>query len=187
MSRIGKQPIDLPQGVEAKIEGNTIVVKGPKGELKNNFDAMVEIKLKEEGGKKQIITSVAHPEELAEKTYWGTVRSIIAGMVQGVSQGFEKKLELVGVGYKVSVSGKEVNLDVGFSHSVKYQLPEGIEAKVEKNILSISGIDKQLVGQVAAEIRSIRKPEPYKGKGIKYIDEAVRRKAGKAAKTGAAE
>ncbi|MBU0648635.1 50S ribosomal protein L6, partial [Patescibacteria group bacterium] len=159
---------------------------GPKGELKNNFGVIVGISLKEEDGKKQIVTSVAHPEELNEKTHWGTVRSIIAGMVQGVSQGFEKKLELVGVGYKVSVSGKEVKLDVGFSHPVKYQLPEGIEAKAEKNILCISGIDKQLVGQVTAEIRSVRKPEPYKGKGIKYVGEVIRRKAGKAAKSGAA-
>lgn len=187
MSRIGKQPVILPQGVEAKIEGNSITIKGPKGELKYSFNPLVKLEIAEEDGEKQIVASVARPEEKIQNTNWGTVRSNVANMVQGVNQGFEKKLELVGVGYKVSVAGKEMKLEVGYSHPVKYELPEGIEAKVEKNNITISGIDKQLVGQVAAEIRSVRKPEPYKGKGIKYSDEIIRRKAGKAAKAGGGE
>lgn len=186
MSRVGKNPIEIPQGVEAKIEGQTVFIKGSKGELKTEFDSLVQIKFEEKDGEKRIVATVAHPDVKDERARWGTVRNLIANMVEGVSKGFEKKLELVGVGYKMSVSGKEVSLDVGYSHTVKYQLPEGIEASVEKNVITISGIDKQLVGQVAAEIRSVRKPEPYKGKGIKYVDEVIRRKAGKSAKAGAA-
>jgi len=187
MSRIGKQPVIIPEKVEATVDGNIVKVKGPKGELTREIPPRVAIEITDEDGEKVIKASVQNPEEKSEKALWGTARSLINGMVEGVTEGFEKKLEVVGVGYKAAVSGKILNLDVGYSHSVPFELPEGIEAKVEKNIITISGIDKELVGQVAANIRKTRKPEPYKGKGIRYTDEVVRRKAGKAAKAGAGE
>ncbi|NIP32723.1 50S ribosomal protein L6 [Candidatus Saccharibacteria bacterium] len=184
MSRIGRQPIIVPEKVEVKLEGDIFVAKGPKGELKRSVPSLVKIEVTEEDGQKVVKVSVPNAAEKEQKAIWGTMRSLINGMVTGVTEGFVKKLEVVGVGYKAAVSGKKLTLNVGYSHPVEFEMPEGIEASVEKNIITISGIDKELVGQVAANIRKIRKPEPYKGKGIKYIDEIVRRKAGKAAKAG---
>jgi len=184
MSRIGKQPIEIPEKVEVLIEGNVVKIRGPKGECAREIPPKVAVEVTEEDGKKIVKTSVSNPEDKAERALWGTIRSIINGMVEGVTNGFEKKLEVVGVGYKASVSGNVLNLDVGYSHDVPFELPEGITATVEKNVITISGIDKEVVGQVAANIRKVRKPEPYKGKGIRYVDEVVRRKAGKAAKAG---
>jgi len=184
MSRIGKQPIAIPDKVDVKLEDNSLVIKGPKGELKRDLPRHVKIEVIEEGGARSIKVTVQNSQDKEQNAIWGTLRSIIAGMVHGVSEGFEKKLEVVGVGYKAAVSGNTLNLDVGYSHSVPFEIPEGIEVKVEKNIITIAGINKELVGQVAANIRKTRKPEPYKGKGIKYVDEVVRRKAGKAAKAG---
>jgi large subunit ribosomal protein L6 len=182
MSRIGRKPIKIPEKVEVALEGNVVVAKGPKGELKKELPPFVKMEVVEEDGARQVKVSVPKPEEKEQNALWGTAASLIEGMVKGVTEGFEKKLEVVGVGYKVSLSGNNLKLEVGYSHPVDFALPEGIEASVEKNIITISGISKELVGQVAANIRKIRKPEPYKGKGIKYIDEVVRRKAGKAAK-----
>lgn len=178
MSRIGKLPIEIPQGVEVKLEENKIIVKGPKGELIQAIHPKVKVSIENNN----IIVKIGDMEDKLEKSLWGTTRRIISNMVHGVTVGFQKQLEAIGVGYKVALSGNKLILNVGYSHPVEYVLIPGIQASVEKNTITISGADKQQVGQVASEIRSIRKPEPYKGKGIKYSDEVIIRKAGKAAK-----
>lgn len=178
MSRIGKKPIAIPEGVEVKIDGQKVMVKGPKG----NLELILHPKVKAEIKDKEVIISVNNSEEKEEKSLWGLSRSLINNMVDGVVNGFSKQLEINGIGYKALVQGKKLVLNVGYSHPVEYEIPDEIEIKVEKNIITVNGIDKQQVGQVAAEIRSIRKPEPYKGKGIKYVDEVIRRKVGKAVK-----
>lgn len=180
MSRLGKLPIKLENGTQAKIEDNILVVKGAKGELKQALSDLVKVKI--EGN--EIRVSVKENASKKEKAFWGTYWSLINNMVKGVNEGFEKKLEVVGVGYRIAVSGKKLTLNVGYSHPVDYTFPEGIECTVEGNIITIAGADKQQVGEVAAQIRKIRKPEPYKGKGIKYVDEVIRRKVGKAAVKG---
>lgn len=176
MSRIGRLPIDIPQGVEVKIEeGNKVTVKGPKGTLEKNLPVEMEIKLEDN----QIV--VSRPNDLKKmKSLHGLTRSLIANMVIGVSQGYEKKLEINGVGYRAQKKGKEITFNLGFSHPVAMTDPEGIETEMDgQNIIIVKGIDKEKVGQYAAEIRELRKPEPYKGKGIKYADEVIRRKVGK--------
>jgi large subunit ribosomal protein L6 len=178
MSRIGKQPIDVPTGVTVTIAEHTVSVKGPKGELSGAFP--VQVAMHEAGA--TLTVSVQNAEDKKQRALWGLWRSLVQNMIQGVTEGFVKQLELVGVGYKAEMKGKEIELNVGFSHPVLFSIPEGITAAVEKNSITISGIDKQLVGEVAANIRKVRKPEPYKGKGIKYTDEIVRRKAGKTVK-----
>ncbi|WP_022660826.1 50S ribosomal protein L6 [Paucidesulfovibrio longus] len=173
MSRIGKQPVAIPSGVEVTL-GDEIMVKGPKGSLTTSTHHTVTYKL-EDG---QVVVERKDDSRMARAQH-GLRRTLLANCVEGVSKGFEKTLEVIGVGYKVQVAGKSVVLTVGYSHPVEYPLPAGIEAKAEGSKLTISGIDKQLVGEVAAQIRKIRQPEPYKGKGIKYLDEQIRRKAGK--------
>ena len=153
-----------------------IGVKGPKGALELDFDEKVDVEVKDS----QVIVK-RKGEEKESGAFWGLFRSLISNMIEGVTEGFEKKLELQGVGYRMSVSGKKINMALGFSHPVEVNIPEGIEAKIEENILTISGTDKQRVGQLAAEIRALRKVEPYKGKGFRYQGEKVRRKAGKKA------
>jgi len=176
MSRIGKQPITIPENVEVKIEGDLVIVKGPKGELKQQIRPEIKVEIKD----KEIILK---PVKFHKGTpaLWGTYRSHLANMIEGVTKGFEKKLEIEGTGYRAELEDKDLVLNLGYSHPIKMKAPEGIEFKVEKNIIAVTGIDKQLVGQVAAEIRSKRKPEPYKGKGIRYQGEIIRRKAGKKA------
>ncbi|PIR93344.1 50S ribosomal protein L6 [Candidatus Falkowbacteria bacterium CG10_big_fil_rev_8_21_14_0_10_43_10] len=183
MSRLGKLPIEIPKGTEVKIQDGFIIVKGPKGELKQELNELVkaEIRDKEEGGGQEIAVSMAREAGKKSQAIWGLFRQLINNMVQGVNSGFEKKLEINGVGYRASVSGSSLNLNLGFSHPIEYKLPSGIRAEVEKNIITITGVDKQSVGEVAAQIRRLRKPEPYKGKGIKYLDEVIRRKSGKTA------
>lgn len=180
MSRLGKLPIKLSEGTQAKIENGFIIVKGPKGELKQELHKLVKVEIKE----KEVIVSVTDPKNKKERAFWGLYRSLISNMAEGVNNGYEKKLEINGVGFKALISGKKLTLNVGYSHPVEYNLQEGITAQVEGNVITISGIDKQLVGETAAQIRKIKKPEPYKGKGIKYIDEVIRRKAGKTATKG---
>lgn len=180
MSRIGKLPIVLDTGTQVKIEDGFILVNGKKGELKQKLHEAVQVDVKDN----KVVVSVANPENKKQKAFWGLFRSLIKNMVFGVENGFEKKLEINGVGYRASISGQKLTLNVGYSHPVEFTLPKGIEANVEKNIITISGIDKQLVGEVSAQIRKVRKPEPYKGKGIKYLDEVIRRKEGKAATKG---
>jgi len=174
MSRIGSQPIQIPDGVEVKIDDNLIVVKGPKGELKQKIHPEIDIKIKD----KEIIVKLEQSKK-SNTAIWGTFRALIANMIKGAIKGFEKKLIFEGVGYKALVSGNKLVLNLGYSHPIEIEAPAGIEFKVERNTIIVSGIDKQLVGQVAANIRSKRKPEPYKGKGIRYEDEVIRRKAGK--------
>lgn len=182
MSRVGKKPIELPEKVEAKIQDKELTVKGPKGELKLKIHPWVKIELKD----KEVLVTVKNPEMKVQNSLWGTFRSLVQNMVLGVTEGYEKKLEVNGVGYRVSLSGKKLLLNLGYSHPIEFALPEGLEAKVDKNIITVSGADKQLVGETAAQIRKLRKPEPYKGKGIKYVEEVIRRKAGKAAKAAGA-
>lgn len=186
MSRVGKKTIYIPANVEFSIkEDGEIIVKGPKGELKMMLNPLVKVGQKDEDGQKVLDLTVENPENKAEKAIWGTMRSNIANMVIGVTESFSKSLEVNGVGYRVELQGSKLELNVGYSHSVYFELPSDVSATVEKNVITLTSIDKQAVGEAAANIRKIRKPEPYKGKGIKYTDEVIRRKAGKAAKAAA--
>lgn len=180
MSRVGKKPITILTGIEVKLEGQKVVIKGPKGELQREIRPEIAIEQKEG----EIICS---PKSKSKKTkaFWGLTRTLIANMIEGVSKGYEKKLEIQGIGYKANLEGENLVLEMGFSHSVKIDCPAGIKFSVEKNIITISGIDKELVGNIAAKIRKIRPPEPYKGKGIRYLGEIVRRKVGKKVATAA--
>ena len=180
MSRIGKKTIIIPENVDLKIDGNFVIAKGPKGELKQKL--VPEIKLKFSDDKKELTVSVDNENIKKERSLWGTYRQLINNLILGVTEGFEKKLEINGVGYKAAIANKELVLNVGFSHPVNFKIPKNLEITTEKNVITIKGIDKHLVGETAAQIRKIKKPEPYKGKGIKYIDEVIRRKAGKQAK-----
>lgn len=176
MSRIGKKPIEIPEGVEVKISGKNISVKGPKGSLNFDFHEDIDVRIKEK------LVEVKEARKTGQSSaLWGLTRMLVANMIEGVTKGFEKKLELQGVGYRMAVQGKKLNLALGFSHPVDVKIPEGLEAKVEKNILTIAGFDKQKVGQFAASIRALKKVEPYKGKGFRYVGEVVRKKAGKKA------
>ena len=177
MSRIGKQPITLPAGVEAKIAADAVTVKGSKGELTSPL--FPNITVEQEGNVLSVLCSDMGSKKT--KSYYGLVRALLASNVEGVSKGFEKKLELRGVGYRAQTQGRKLNLSLGFSHPVEYELPEDVDAVVDKGFITISGIDKQRVGQVAAEIRAFRPPEPYKGKGVRYVDEHVAMKEGKKA------
>ncbi len=179
MSRIGRLPLRIPQGVQVSIQGSFVHVKGPKGELQRTFSPRVKIAL--ENG--NIVVS-RHTDTPEDKALHGTTRALLANMVQGVSAGFEKKLQLEGVGYRAELEGKTLVLYVGYSHPVRIEPPSGIAFAVEKNEITVRGIDKELVGQVAADIRAVRPPEPYHGKGIRYAGEKIRRKAGKAGKAG---
>lgn len=177
MSRIGKKPIAIPSGVEVTVGKHQVDVKGPKGSLSTPLHAKIEVK---QEGSEIVVTRV--DESRLARAQHGLRRTLLSNMIEGVTKGFEKQLEVVGVGYRVNVQGTKVVLNVGYSHPVEFPLPAGIEAKAEGTKLTISGCDKQMVGEVAAQIRRVRKPEPYKGKGIKYVDEVIRRKAGKSAK-----
>lgn len=181
MSRIGKKPVFLVSGVDAEINGQQVTVKGPKGSLVLVAHPHATVTLDEAEGVKALNVTVRDPER-EDRAVWGTVRALLANMVEGVTKGFSKSLELNGVGFKMALKGQSLAFSLGFSHEVTYPVPTGIEVKIENNILTISGIDAQLVGRVAAEIRALKKPEPYKGKGFRYTDEIIRRKAGKAAK-----
>ncbi|MCO4794333.1 MAG: 50S ribosomal protein L6 [Bacteriovoracaceae bacterium] len=174
MSRIGKNPVVVPDKVDVKINGMTVNVKGPNGQLEYTFNDKVTITL--EG--KEVVVKPVDESKLA-RSMWGTARTLVNNMCVGVSTGFTKGLEFNGVGYKAAVKGKNLELNLGYSHPIIYELPEGVSAKVTKNAIDISGCDKELVGFVAAKVRSFRPPEPYKGKGVKYTDEHIIRKAGK--------
>ena len=177
MSRVGKNPIGIPEGVEVKISKSAVEVTGPKGNLSENVNPDMKLEIKD--GE----LTVSRPNDSKYyKSLHGLYRSLLNNMVEGVTNGFEKKLEIVGVGYKAEMSNDRLNLQLGYSHAIVFQPPEGVEILVaDPTNISVRGIDKHLVGQVAAKIRSFRPPEPYKGKGIKYVDEFIRRKAGKTA------
>ncbi|MBI5794118.1 50S ribosomal protein L6 [Candidatus Uhrbacteria bacterium] len=187
MSRVGKKPILIPTGVEVDIQDHTVNVKGPKGSLSTRVNAVVLPLLSDAPQGKVVVFQVDETmtDDANTRAQWGTARANVANLVQGVTEGFMKKLEVNGVGFRVNVSGRTIVLTVGFSHDVKVPLPEGVTATVEGNIITITGADKHLVGEFADRVRSIKKPEPYKGKGIKYVDEVIRRKAGKTQKAGA--
>jgi large subunit ribosomal protein L6 len=174
MSRIGKKPIEIPEGVEVKIEGQKVTIKGSKGELNREIRPEIGIEIKEE----KIFIS-PKIETKKTKAFWGLTRTLLFNMIKGVTEGYEKKLEIRGIGYKANLEGENLILDVGFSHQVKIKMPEEIKFSVEKNIITVSGIDKQKVGELSAKIRKVKPPEPYKGKGIRYVGEHVRRKMGK--------
>lgn len=175
MSRIGKKPIDVPQGVEVNFDGHALSVKGPKGELSRLIHSKVALDI----NGSQISLSVYDNSKEA-RSLSGLFRSLIANMVLGVSEGFKKTLEIVGVGYRVELSGRQLIFNLGYSNPITYDIPEGLEARIEqRNKVVLTGIDKDLLGVTAAKIREFRPPEPYKGKGVRYFDEQVRRKAGK--------
>jgi len=177
MSRIGKLPIDIPSGVTITVDPDAITVAGPKGTL-TQF-AMDGLKVAQDGNK-LVVTRV--DDEPVHRSKHGLMRSLLNNMVMGVTKGFSKKLEITGVGYRVALAGNDLRFNLGFSHDVVYHLPQGVTAAVEQNTITVAGIDKQQVGQVAAEIRALKKPEPYKGKGIKYTGERIIRKSGKSGK-----
>ncbi|MBI4798816.1 MAG: 50S ribosomal protein L6 [Desulfarculus sp.] len=176
MSRIGKLPVNLPAGVQATVLGQRVEVKGPKGALAREFHPLVQIEMQDGA-----LRVTPRQQDQQGKALWGLSRTLLNNMVVGVSAGFSKVMEINGVGYKAEVAGNSLKLALGFSHPVVFDLPEGISASVEKNtILTVSGIDRELLGQTCATIRAYRPPEPYKGKGIKFAGEAIRRKVGKA-------
>jgi large subunit ribosomal protein L6 len=174
MSRIGRKPITVPTGVTVELSGQNVEVKGPKGNL--SYTLLPDVKVEQTEGVLRV-TSDNGPA-------YGLSRTLIDNMVTGVSTGFTRALEINGVGYRAAITGRAITLSLGYSHPIVFTLPEGIEAKVEKNVITLTGYDKPLLGQVAADIRALRKPEPYKGKGIKYVEERIRRKAGKTATKG---
>ncbi|MDO5447983.1 MAG: 50S ribosomal protein L6 [Clostridia bacterium] len=177
MSRIGNSPIVIPAGVEVKLDGNTVTVKGPKGELTRTVHQNMKVEI--DGAE----IKVTRPDDQKEnRSLHGLTRTLIANMVEGVTNGYSKQLEVNGVGYRSSVEGNKLVLNIGYSHPVEMPFPDGVKAEVNDKVITISGIDKQKVGQFAAEVREKRPPEPYKGKGIKYMDEHIRRKEGKAGK-----
>jgi large subunit ribosomal protein L6 len=178
MSRIGKKPVVVPKGVTVTLKGAEIAVKGPKGELKRSVPPLVKVTVTSAE-----VTVAREENDGASRAQHGLMRALLQNMVLGVTQGFERKLEINGVGYKAEIAGEKLTLSLGYSHPIVFPLPKGVSAKVEKNVLALSGIDKELVGETAAKVRSFRPPEPYKGKGVKYMEEVIRRKVGK---TGAA-
>ncbi|SRR6266496_465664 len=174
MSRIGKLPIPVPSGVTITVDAENVTVTGPKGTLSQSLLPHVTVNIAD-----NVLTVTRASEEKISKSQHGLMRALINNMVAGVTKGFEKKLEINGVGFRVSGGGQAITMNLGFSHPVDYKAMDGVTLAVEKNIITVSGIDKQKVGQAAAEIRALKKPEPYKGKGIKYVDEVIARKAGK--------
>ena len=190
MSRIGKKPVIIPNGVEAKLEGSVLAVKGPKGTLSLDVHPVVQVEV----GSSEVLVSVPNPDNKKQKALWGLFRALVANMVEGVVKGYQKELDIVGVGFKAEVQGRKLVLALGFSHPINFELPEGVEAKVEKSstrvgvqqyqtTITLTGFNKQLLGQTAANLRALKKPEPYKGKGIKYANETIVRKAGKTVKS----
>lgn len=180
MSRIGKKPVLLPSGTDATIEAGKVMVKGAKGSLEVKLPPHAMVAM--QADPKALLVTVEDENRVDQRAIWGLTRQLLANAVEGLQKPFERALEFVGVGFKVALEGRTVMMDVGFSHRVPYALPAGVEAKVEKQVLTLTSIDKHLLGETAASIRRVRPPEPYKGKGIKYTDEVIRRKAGKTAK-----
>ena len=182
MSRIGKKPVIIPEGVTVNIDGSLITVNGPKGNLSQKISADLKVELEEN----QIAVTNRFQEKKSARSMHGSLRMILANMIQGVTAGFTKTLKIIGTGYRVKLEGNKLIFSLGFSHPVEIEAPEGIQFEVDGNdVFKVNGIDKVLVGQIAAKIRGFRPPEPYKGKGIRYQDETPRRKAGKAGKAGA--
>lgn len=189
MSRVGKKPVVLPSGITAELKDNKLTIKGSKGSLELDIHPKVTVEVKDN----EVTVDVAKKEDKREKALWGLFRALIQNMVDGLTTGYSKQLDVVGVGFKAEVRGQTLVLSLGFSHPIEFNIPQGIEVKAEKDpakvtiqqyqtTITLNGIDKHLVGQVAANIRELKKPEPYKGKGIRYSDETILRKAGKVVK-----
>ncbi|RLA72022.1 MAG: 50S ribosomal protein L6 [Epsilonproteobacteria bacterium] len=176
MSRIGKRPVTVAKGIDVSVEGTAIVAK--KGNLEKRLETHGRVGISIDG---DTVTFAKSGDDKDSSAFWGTYRSLFNNIIIGLDKGFTKSLEINGVGYRAAVQGKKLNLQLGHSHDINFDIPEGLEIKVDKNIITINGTDKQVVGQAAAEIREFRPPEPYKGKGVKYTDEVIIRKAGKAA------
>jgi large subunit ribosomal protein L6 len=177
MSRIGKKPIPVPQGVKIAIEGNAVLVEGPKGKLSHQVPSGISVR-----SEPNVLTVDRSSDHRNVRALHGLTRSLIANMVHGVKEGFERKLDIVGIGYRAQLTGKNLQLALGYSHPVIFPLPDGVQAEVERQVaITLRGADKALLGQTAAKLRALRKPDPYKGKGIKYADEYIRRKVGKKA------
>ena len=181
MSRIGRKPLEIPKGVQVTITPDTVSAKGPKGTLSLRRHKDIEIKQTKDEDKKDVIVFERKGNAGPVRAAHGLMRALVGNMVKGVTDGFTRQLEINGVGYKAELKGQKIVLSLGYSHPVEYTLPEGISAKVDKNMLILSGIDRQALGAATAKIRSLRPPEPYKGKGIKYVEETILRKAGKTA------
>ncbi len=177
MSRVGKQPVTIAKGIDVSVDGTAIVAK--KGNLEKRLETHGRVGISIDGDK---VTFSRVGEDKESSAFWGTYRALFANIIEGLDKGFQKSLEINGVGYRAAVQGKTLNLQLGFSHPINFDIPDGVEITVEKNLIHIKGTDKQTIGQVAAKIRSFRPPEPYKGKGVKYTDEVIIRKAGKSAK-----
>lgn len=177
MSRIGKNPVAIPAEVNVSVEGNVIVFK--KGSVQKELDTKGNVEVKVDNG---LLVFAPKSDDRQDRAYWGTYRALSANIIVGLTTGYQKQLEINGVGYRAAVKGNVLELQLGFSHPINYEFPKDLQISVEKNIVTIKGDDKQVVGQVAAEVRSFRPPEPYKGKGVKYVEEHIRRKAGKTAK-----
>lgn len=178
MSRVGKKPVVIPSGVTVEKKEMTLTVTGPKGALQLEIHPKVDVQIVDG----QVIVDVKNQTNKKERALWGLSRALVQNLVDGVTKGFEKKLEVNGVGFKVAVQGQKIVMALGFSHPVEVEIPTDLTVVVDKNLITVSGADKQRVGQFAAEVRELKKPEPYKGKGIKYIDEVIVRKAGKVVK-----
>jgi len=176
MSRVGKQPVTVANGIDVSVDGTALVAK--KGNLEKRLETHGRVEIAIDGSE---VTFSKVGEAKESSAFWGTYRALFANIIEGLDKGFQKSLEINGVGYRAAVQGKTLNLQLGFSHPIDFPIPEGVEITVEKNLIHIKGTDKQTIGQVAAEIRSFRPPEPYKGKGVKYTDEVIVRKAGKSA------
>lgn len=176
MSRIGKRPVTVASGIEVSLDGTTLVAK--KGNLEKRLETHGRVEISIDGSE---VTFTRVGEEKQDAAFWGTYRALFNNIIIGLDKGYSKSLEINGVGYRAAVQGKVLKLQLGFSHDIDFDIPEGLEIKVDKNVITINGTDKQVVGQAAAEIRDFRPPEPYKGKGVKYTDEVIIRKAGKAA------
>lgn len=181
MSRIGKKPVLLPAGVETTIEGQALRVTGPKGSV--NVTLPPHTRLEQVADPRSLTVHVEDEKQVDQRALWGLTRQLVQNAVDGVQKPFERSLEFVGVGFKVALEGRKLVLDVGYSHRVDFPLPETVDAKIDKQVLTLTSVDKQLLGETAARVRRVKPPEPYKGKGIKYTDEMIRRKAGKTAKT----
>lgn len=177
MSRVGKKPIVIPNGVDVKVENHIICISKGKDKVELNTFGRVQISLQNNE-----LSFMANGDLASDRAFWGTYRALANNIIEGLDKGFVKQLEINGVGYRATIKGKVLELNLGFSHPINYDIPDGIEMNVDKNILTIKGINKQQVGQIAANIREFRPPEPYKGKGIKYVDEVIIRKAGKTSK-----
>jgi len=183
MSRVGKKPILIPAGVKVKVEGQKVIIKGPRGELSRLIRPEIKIELKENKIFVRPFSEKGWIEGKKTKAFWGLTRVLLANMIKGVTEGYEKKLQIEGIGYRTNLEGNNLVLSVGFSHPVKIEAPAGIKFSIEKNIITVSGIDKELVGEMAARLRRTQPPEPYKGKGIRYFGEIIRKKVGKKAVT----